>query len=175
MELKNVVIYLFEKKLVGDVFLYFCSEDGKDFYDLLDKFMKKYKLCIDLDIGIVCFVVEDVLCFYLVGFMVVEIDVLLDGFDIYGGWCFINGKVKFVLVDYQVKVEEMWKKLFNDVDNRIRDWCIELMLGIISDENKVVLILWMNYINMFKLLDISNVIIEVKYKVIKWLEVLDVV
>ncbi|ECW0040015.1 tail fiber assembly protein, partial [Salmonella enterica subsp. enterica] len=38
------------------------------------------------------------------------------------------------------------QKLLNDSDNAIKDWRIELTLGIISDENKAALILWMNYI-----------------------------
>lgn len=174
MELKNVVIYSPEKKPVGDAFLYFCSEDGKDFYDSLDKFTKKYKLCIDPDTGIVRSVAEDVSRLYPAGFTVVETDVLPDGFDIYGGWCFINGKVKPVPVDYQAKAEETRKKLLNDADNIIRDWRTELTLGTISDENKAVLILWMNYINTLKSLDISNVTTEAKYKAIKWPEVPDV-
>ncbi|EEL5709940.1 tail fiber assembly protein, partial [Salmonella enterica] len=111
---------------------------------------------------------------YPAGFTVVETDVLPDGFDIYGGWRFINGEVKPVPVDYQAKAEETRKKLLNDADNRIRDWRTELTLGTISDENKAVLILWMNYINTLKSLDISNVTTEAKYKAIKWPEVPDV-
>ncbi|WP_409929320.1 hypothetical protein [Salmonella enterica] len=36
------------------------------------------------------------------------------------------------------------------------------------------MILWMNYINTLKSLDISNVTTEAKYKAIKWPEVPDV-
>lgn len=99
MELKNVYWYIFDNLDYDSNFLYFCSEDGQDFYELLSKFMKKYKLCIDFE-NIICFVLEDVLWFYLVGFLVVEVNKLLVGFNIYGDWKYLNGIILVVFVDY---------------------------------------------------------------------------
>ncbi|EOX8474227.1 tail fiber assembly protein [Salmonella enterica subsp. arizonae] len=168
MELKNVVIYSPEKKPVGDAFLYFCSEDGKDFYDSLDKFTKKYKLCIDPETGIVRSVAEDVSRLYPAGFTIVETDVLPDGFDIYGGWRFINGKVKPVPVDYQAKAETTRQKLLDAANSAIADWRTELALGEISDDDKASLTKWMAYIRELKSLDLTGVSDETTFTAIRW-------
>ncbi|EHQ2521256.1 TPA: tail fiber assembly protein, partial [Salmonella enterica subsp. enterica serovar Mississippi] len=60
------------------------------------------------------------------------------------------------------------QKLLNDSDNAIKDWRIELTLGIISDENKAALILWMNYINVLKSLDLTGVSDEATFTAIRW-------
>ncbi|ENN3952678.1 tail fiber assembly protein, partial [Salmonella enterica subsp. enterica serovar Typhimurium] len=44
----------------------------------------------------------------------------------------------------------------------------ELTLGIISDENKAALILWMNYINVLKSLDLTDVSDEATFTAIRW-------
>ncbi|OSJ42074.1 tail fiber assembly protein, partial [Salmonella enterica] len=44
----------------------------------------------------------------------------------------------------------------------------ELTLGIISDENKAALILWMNYINVLKSLDLTGVSDEATFTAIRW-------
>lgn len=74
-----------------------------------------------------------------------------------GSWLYRDGKVLPVPVDYQAKAETTRQKLLNDADNAIKDWRTELTLGIISDENKAALILWMNYINVLKSLDLTEV------------------
>ncbi|APF13291.1 hypothetical protein BKC12_05115 [Salmonella enterica subsp. enterica serovar Typhimurium] len=60
------------------------------------------------------------------------------------------------------------QKLLNDSDNAIKDWRIELTLGIISDENKAALILPMNYINVLKSLDLTGVSDEATFTAIRW-------
>ncbi|EIF4008930.1 tail fiber assembly protein, partial [Salmonella enterica subsp. enterica serovar Typhimurium] len=50
----------------------------------------------------------------------------------------------------------------------IKDWRIELTLGIISDENKAALILPMNYINVLKSLDLTGVSDEATFTAIRW-------
>uniref|UniRef100_UPI001590AB46 tail fiber assembly protein n=1 Tax=Salmonella enterica TaxID=28901 RepID=UPI001590AB46 len=56
----------------------------------------------------------------------------------------------------------------NDADNAIKDWRTELTLGIISDENKAALILWINYINVLKSLDLTGVSDEATFTAIRW-------
>ncbi|ENE8564353.1 DUF4376 domain-containing protein [Salmonella enterica] len=75
----------------GEGVQYFQSEDGQDFYQSLDKFTKKYKLCVDPDTGIIRSAAEDVSTLYPGGFNIVETDVLPEGFDILGGWSW-NGE-----------------------------------------------------------------------------------
>ncbi|EDT8878552.1 tail fiber assembly protein [Salmonella enterica subsp. enterica serovar Montevideo] len=85
-----------------------------------------------------------------------------------GSWLYRDGKVLPVPVDYQAKAETTRQKLLNDADNAIKDWRTELTLGIISDENKAALILWMNYINVLKSLDLTDVSDEATFTTIRW-------
>ncbi|EDL0790064.1 tail fiber assembly protein [Salmonella enterica subsp. enterica serovar Montevideo] len=87
-----------------------------------------------------------------------------------GSWLYRDGKVLPVPVDYQAKAETTRQKLLNDADNAIKDWRTELTLGIISDENKAALILWMNYINVLKSLDLTDVSDEATFTAIRWPE-----
>ncbi|EAA0608627.1 tail fiber assembly protein [Salmonella enterica] len=73
-----------------------------------------------------------------------------------------------VSVDCQAKAETTRQKLLNDAGNAIKDWRTELTLGIISDENKAALILWMNYINILKSLDLTGVSDEATFTAIRW-------
>lgn len=93
MELKNVSRYYPENMPYGDICQYFQSEDGLDFYDVLEAFSAKFKLCIEPDTGVIHSVAEDVSTLYPVGFSIVETDNLPDGFNINGEWQFANGKV----------------------------------------------------------------------------------
>ncbi|EEM1169239.1 tail fiber assembly protein [Salmonella enterica] len=167
MELKNVTRYIPDDQDYDNNFLYFRSEDGQDFYESLSKFTKKYKLCIDSK-NIIRSVAEDVSRLYPAGFSVVEVNKLPAGFNIYGGWKYSNGTVLAVPVDYQAKAETTRQKLLNDADNAIKDWRTELTLGIISDENKAALILWMNYINALKSLELTDVSDEATFTAIRW-------
>ncbi|EBE3755479.1 tail fiber assembly protein [Salmonella enterica] len=85
-----------------------------------------------------------------------------------GSWLYRDGRVLPVPVDYQAKAETTRQKLLNDADNAIKDWRTELTLGIISDENKAALILWMNYINALKSLELTDVSDEATFTAIRW-------
>lgn len=85
-----------------------------------------------------------------------------------GSWLYRDGRVLPVPVDYQAKAETTRQKLLNDADNAIKDWRTELTLGIISDENKATLIMWMNYINVLKSLDLTGVSDEATFTAIRW-------
>ncbi|HAT1685411.1 TPA: DUF4376 domain-containing protein [Klebsiella oxytoca] len=93
MELKNITRYYPDNAPYGDGIQYFRSEDGQDFYEALDKFTKKYKLCIEPDTGIIRSVAEDVSTLYPPGFSVVETDTLPDGVDISGRWGFDGANI----------------------------------------------------------------------------------
>ncbi|OZI15079.1 hypothetical protein CE195_04230 [Sodalis-like symbiont of Philaenus spumarius] len=93
MELKNITRYYPKEMPYGQGVQYFQSEDGKDFYESLDKFTKKYKLCTEPDTGIIRSIAEDVSTLYPAGFTVVEVDELPDVVDISGDWLFDGKKV----------------------------------------------------------------------------------
>ncbi len=60
MELRNVTRYYPEDMPYGEGIQYFRSEDGQDFYESLDKFTKKYKLCTHPETGVIYSMAEDV-------------------------------------------------------------------------------------------------------------------
>ncbi len=74
MELRNVTRYYPEEMPYGENIQYFRSEDGQDFYESLDKFTKKYKLCIHPETGVIYSMAEDVSRLYPAGFTIVEVD-----------------------------------------------------------------------------------------------------
>ncbi|HDN7368367.1 TPA: tail fiber assembly protein [Salmonella enterica subsp. enterica serovar Chester] len=167
MELKNVNRYIPDDPDYDSNFLYFRSEDGKDFYESLSKFTKKYKLCIDSE-NIIRSVSEDVSRLYPAGFSVVEVNKLPAGFNIYGDWKYSNGAVVAVPVDYHAKAETIRQKLLTDANSVIADWRTELALGDISDNDKDSLTQWMAYIRALKTLDLSDVKDEATFTAIRW-------
>ncbi|EIN32025.1 hypothetical protein ECFRIK1996_5870, partial [Escherichia coli FRIK1996] len=64
MQLINVKRYYPKDKPYGEDVQYFQSEDGRDFYESIPLFTKKYKLCISPVTGIICSVAEDVSALY---------------------------------------------------------------------------------------------------------------
>ncbi|EAB4939825.1 tail fiber assembly protein [Salmonella enterica] len=155
MELKNVTRYIPDDQDYDSNFLYFRSEDGQDFYESLNKFTKKYKLCIDSE-NIIRSVSEDVSRLYPAGFSVVEVNKLPAGFNIYGGWQYQNGAVLAVPVDYQTKAETTRQKLLDTANSTIADWRTELALGEISDTNRAKLSAWLDYKNEVKAVDVTT-------------------
>ncbi|WP_334470861.1 tail fiber assembly protein [Arsenophonus sp. PmNCSU2021_1] len=93
MELKNVSRYSPDNMPYGHGVQYFKSEDGQDFYESLNLFTKKYKLCIEPDTGIIRSIAKDVSSLYPAGFTVVDVDELPSGVDISGDWLFDGKKV----------------------------------------------------------------------------------
>ncbi|EBB0053860.1 tail fiber assembly protein [Salmonella enterica] len=168
MELKNVSRYCPENPEYGAGVQYFRSEDGLDFYDSVNKFSKKYKLCVEPTTGVICSVSEDVSRLYPAGFSVVETDALPDGCDISGNWRFVDGAVSSVPVDYPKKAESQRQRLLDDAADITEDWRTDLQLEIISDEDKASLVKWMTYIKKLKALDLSGVKDETDYNAIKW-------
>ncbi|ECL1704420.1 tail fiber assembly protein [Salmonella enterica] len=167
MELKNVTRYIPDDPDYDNNFLYFRSEDGQDFYESLNKFTKRYKLCINSE-GVIRSVSEDVSRLYPAGFSVVEVNKLPAGFNIYGDWKYSNGAVVAVPVDYQDKAEVTRQKLLNDANITITDWRTELALDEISDDDKATLTKWMAYIKGLKSLDLTGISDEATFNKIQW-------
>jgi len=93
MILKNVSRYYPEEMPFGNGVQYFQCADGQDFYESMDKFTARYKLCIDPGSAVIRSFAEDVSTLYPAGFDIAETDVLPDGFSINGDWQFVGGKV----------------------------------------------------------------------------------
>lgn len=101
MQLINVKRYYPKDKPYGEDVQYFQSEDGRDFYESIPLFTKKYKLCISPVTGIICSVAEDVSALYPAGFTVVEVDELPEGVNIDGNWQFSDGLISKVPVNWK--------------------------------------------------------------------------
>ncbi|EAS2833352.1 phage tail protein [Salmonella enterica subsp. enterica] len=170
MELKNVSRYTPKKMKFGSGVQYFRSEDGQDFYDAFDKFTKKHKLCIEPDTGIIRSVAEDVSRLYPAGFTVVDVDALPAGIDIVGNWQYLDGKISPVPVDYAALAEAEREKRLVEAGVLTKDWQTDLLLGIITDEDKALLTAWRDYIKKLKALDFSGVKDGVSYNAIEWPE-----
>ncbi|ECF2941190.1 tail fiber assembly protein [Salmonella enterica subsp. enterica serovar Pomona] len=168
MELKNVSRYTPKKMKFGSGVQYFRSEDGQDFYDAFDKFTKKHKLCIEPDTGIIRSVAEDVSRLYPAGFTVVDVDALPAGIDIVGNWQYLDGEISPVPVDYAALAETEREKRLAEAGALARDWQTDLLLGVISDEDKALLTAWRAYIKKLQVLDLSLVADEDSYMTIAW-------
>ncbi len=171
MILKNVSRYYPEDMPLGDDVQYFISEDGKDFYESFPLFIRKYKLCVNPESGVINSISEDISTLYPAGFTVVETNYLPSGCDIYGGWMYENEVVKAVPVDYKNKAEVECQRLLNDANEITNDWRTELQLGLISEVDKNKLISWMTYIKFLKSMDFSSVTSQKSFDSIQWPEV----
>lgn len=170
MELRNVTRYYPEEMPYGENIQYFRSEDGQDFYESLDKFTKKYKLCIHPESGVIYSMAEDVSRLYPAGFTIVEVDELPEGFGIEASWYYKDGAVLPVPVDYSQLAETQRQRLLTAAQSVISDWKTELGLGTISDDDKTRLTQWMAYIKLLKTLDLSTVTDEISFNAINWPE-----
>lgn len=174
MELRNVTRYYPEEMPYGEGIQYFRSEDGQDFYESLDKFTKKYKLCTHPETGVIYSMAEDASRLYPAGFTIVEVDELPEGFGIEACWYYKDGEVLPVPVDYSRLAEKQRQRLLNEAKDITSDWKTELELGTISDDDKVRLTQWMEYIKAVKALDLSQVSDESSFYLIQWPEKPDV-
>lgn len=168
MELRNVTRYYPEEMPYGEGIQYFRSEDGQDFYESLDKFTKKYKLCTHPETGVIYSMAEDASRLYPAGFTIVEVDELPEGFGIEACWYYKDGEVLPVPVDYSRLAEKQRQRLLNEAKDITSDWKTELELGTISDDDKVRLTQWMEYIKAVKALDLSQVSDESSFYLIQW-------
>lgn len=168
MKLKNITRYYPENIPYGNNVQYFQSEDGKDFYESLSLFTKKYKLCIHPDTGVIHSVSEDVSALYPAGFSVVEVDELPESMNINGGWQFVDGVVSAVPVNWNAAAENQRVSLLSSANDTIEDWRTELKLDMISDENKARLTRWMTYIGEVKNMVLSDVKSKEQYDSIVW-------
>ncbi|HBD1923104.1 TPA: tail fiber assembly protein [Escherichia coli] len=168
MELINVTRYYPEDMPYGEGIQYFRSEDGQDFYESLDKFTKKYKLCTHPETGVIYSMAEDVSRLYPAGFTIVEVDELPDGFCIEARWYYKDGEVLPVPVDYRLLAESERARLTATAEREISDKKTDLLLGIISDIEIEKLVAWRIYAKSLQAMDFSTVTGKTSYNAIEW-------
>lgn len=145
MQLKNIMRYYPDNMPFGDGVQYFCGEDGKDFYESIPLFTRKFKLCIEPDSGIIRSIAEDVSALYPVGFTVVETNYLPDGCDIYGGWKYVNEVVTAVPTDLSERAKVELKERLTVANGEIDMLQDAINLGMATDEEITLLKDWRTY------------------------------
>ncbi|WP_393948540.1 tail fiber assembly protein [Kluyvera intermedia] len=145
MELKNVARYYPEYMPYGEAVQYFQSEDGKDFYESISLFTRKYKLCIEPDTGVIRSIAEDVSTLYPAGFTVVETNYLPDDCDIYGGWIYKNEVVSAKPIDDNAIAEEEKARLTEKANDAIRFLERAVRLGMATPGEESLLEAWEKY------------------------------
>lgn len=73
-------------------------------------------------------------------------------------------------INWQRIADRRCQDLLTEANNIIADWRTELQLGVISDDDKASLVVWMAYIKVLKTMNFSLVKDEADYTVIVWPE-----
>lgn len=139
MKLINLQTYIPDELFLGDDILYFIDATGKDWYESLPMFTKKYSLAIENDTGVIRSISEDASRLYPGGLTVVDVDSIPDGCDIYGGWVFDGEKViprQYTDEELKRQAEEKKKALLVEADAAIAPLERAVRLGMATDDEK---------------------------------------
>ncbi len=82
-----------------------------------------------------------------------------------GYWFYRNDKFVF---DYRLKAEDERESLLAQVSVRTGEWEKDLLLGLISDEDKEKLKAWRIYAKWLQAMDFSTITDKTSYRVIEW-------
>ncbi|HHH7407750.1 TPA: tail fiber assembly protein, partial [Escherichia coli] len=106
-----------------------------------------------------------------VSLSVAEVESLPDGADIDGNWVFDGESVvarTLTAAEWQAKAESQRSALISDAKERISLWQSELLLDIITNDDKESLTEWLAYIKALQALDLSGVTDEASYNATVW-------
>ncbi|ECM7470632.1 tail fiber assembly protein, partial [Salmonella enterica subsp. enterica serovar Newport] len=140
---------------------YFIDENGLDFYNSIDTFKLKYKLCIHPDTKVIHSVSENISTLYPAGFDIVESDSLPYDDIISGKYQFVDNKIiprTYNEVELtQITNAEKSKKL-KLANEKIRPLQDAVDLGIATDEEIQKLGAWKRYRVEINRIDTSNLL-----------------
>lgn len=160
MKLVNLQVYTPDELHFGEGIQYFRCEQGCDWFNSLSQFKKKYALLVNNTTGVICAITEEISRLYPVGMTVVEVDELPEGAAAGGEWVFdfeserVSPRV-YTTAELVEAAEDHRASLLADARVKINEWQSELTLGIISDDEKALLIEWLAYIKALKAVDTS--------------------
>ncbi|HFO3431959.1 TPA: tail fiber assembly protein [Escherichia coli] len=170
VNIKNFTPYIPENPPVAWA-SYLISEDGQDWYECQKQFAEDtYKVAYD-SYGIVRSISGDVSALFPLNMSVAEVESLPDGADIDGNWVFDGENVvarTLTAEEWQANAESQRSALISDAKATISLWQSELLLGIISDDDKESLTEWLSYIKALQGLDLSGVTDEEGYNATVW-------
>lgn len=156
MKLVNLQRYVPDELFSGDGVQYFIDATGKDWFKSLPEFTKKYSLAIENDTGVIRSISEDTSRLYPLGLTVVDVDNLPEGCDIFGGWVFDGERIVpriYTPEEIRAQAEAKKERLIAEANKKTQAWQTQLMLGMISDEDKKSLIAWMAYVQNVQAID----------------------
>lgn len=154
-------------KHAGVMWLY--SEDGQNWYEVQKHFRAEtLKVAYAHDGGVAC-LSYDVSAINPIGLSVIEIEnnTANRQIDLSGYWFFREGQFVF---NYQLKAEDKRKQLLAEADRVFQDKHYDVCLGFISDEEKVQLRAWRDYIQALHNMDLSLVTDKQAFDAIVWAE-----
>lgn len=163
--------------------MFFTDEDGNDWYEMQKKLSgDTLKIMFDSS-GKVVAASFDASTLSPDGFSVVEIneeniheDVIADGFSLsdrhpvnipVDEWFYRDG---VLTIDYLFKAENERQKLLRNISSKISEWEKDLLLGLISDEDKEKLTAYRVYAKTLQNMDFSTVTDKFSYNAIIWPE-----
>lgn len=145
MKLINLKRYTPDEFTHGEDVQYFVDESGKDWFQSLPEFKKKFALLIDNETGVIRGIDADAARFYPVGCSVVDIDSLPEGCDAAGGWRYSKGKVVVCAAKAQEEASRTKKRLVQAADARIAVLSDAQLLDMATEEELQALEKWRRY------------------------------
>lgn len=154
---ENFTVYTPDKKPYGEA-MYLISDKGEDWYDLQDKYQEEtIKIEYEPDGTIIRFS-RDISTLSPVGRSIAEVKSLPDGFEA-GEWIFTGKAVKKKTKSKEqliAEAEQKKQELTAEANQKTQLWQTQLMLDIITDEDKASLTEWMLYVQKVQAVDTST-------------------
>ncbi|MBH2948239.1 tail fiber assembly protein [Serratia marcescens] len=159
--LKNLKRYTPEEPALGMAVAYLCDDDGNDWYEQQKGFSANtVKIAYDSE-GIIWAVSRDVSMLWPVNLSVAELTARNTPSDLSdaGEWVFDGKKITrraYTQAECVAQAEAKKKNLLTDANSKTQAWQTQLMLGMISDDDKESLIKWMSYVQKVQSIDTSG-------------------
>ncbi|VDZ64085.1 Caudovirales tail fibre assembly protein [Serratia odorifera] len=157
--LKNLKQYTPNEPALGTTVAYLRDEGGNDWYESQKDFSADtVKVAYDAD-GIIWAVARDVSMLWPINLSVAEVSEksaprkLSDT----GTWVFNDEKIiprTYTKEEYKAQAQAQKELLLDEANKKTQAWQTQLMLGIITDTDKVSLITWMEYVQKVQAVDI---------------------
>lgn len=152
-------------KHAGVMWLY--SEDGQNWYEVQKHFrVETLKVAYARDGGVAC-LSYDVSAINPIGLSVIEIEnnTANRQIDLSGYWFYRDGKFIF---DYALKAEDERNILLSKVSSKAAEWEKDLLLRLISDEDRENLKEYRFYAKSLQAMEFSAITDKTSYNAIKW-------
>lgn len=153
---KNFKVYTPDEKPYGDA-MYLMSDKGEDWYQAQDKYQPDtVKIEYEED-GTIIRTSTDISTLVPVGRSVAEVKSLPEGFET-GEWMFDGKSVRKKVKSHEqlvAEAEEQKQTLISAANQKTQLWQTQLMLDIITEEDKASLKEWMLYVQEVQAVDPS--------------------